>query len=59
MQRKFFNFNFRSVMDKVKDIHELNQLSEERLQKILGSASNAKMLWEFFHDNHKLDASKK
>ena len=52
-------FNFRSVMNKVKNIHELSQLSQEHLQEILGNGSNAKIVWEFFHDNHKLDASKK
>jgi phosphopantothenate synthetase len=52
-------FNFRSVMNKVKNIHELSQLSQEHLQEILGNASNAKIIWEFFHDNHKLDASKR
>ena len=50
---------FRSVMNKVKNIHELSQLSEKRLQEILGNAGNAKILWNFFHDNHKLDANKK
>ena len=46
-------------MNKVKNIHELSQLSEERLKEILGNASNANVLWDFFHENHKLDASKK
>lgn len=53
------HLNFRPVMNKVKNINELSQLSEERLSEILGNASNARKLWDFFHDNHKLDASKK
>lgn len=51
--------NFRTVMNKVKNIHELSELSEERLLEILGNAGNAKKLWEFFHDNHKLEANKR
>ena len=46
-------------MNKVKNIHELSELSEERLLEILGNAGNAKKLWEFFHDNHKLEANKR
>ncbi|XP_028403688.1 DNA repair endonuclease XPF-like isoform X1 [Dendronephthya gigantea] len=51
--------NCKTVMNKVKNIHELSELSEERLQEILGNAVNAKKLWEFFHDNHKLEANKR
>ena len=46
-------------MNKVKNIRELCQMSQEKLKEILGNAANAKLLWEFIHNNHKLDATRK
>ena len=54
-----FVFNFRSVMSKVKNVHELSQLSKDRLEKILGNSNYAKLLWEFFHDAYEYDKPKK
>lgn len=54
-----FVFKPRSVMNKVKNIYELSQHSQEKLNDILGSTGNAKTLWEFFHDSHKLDLNKR
>ena len=46
-------------MSKVKNVHELSQLSKDRLEKILGNSNYAKLLWEFFHDAYEYDKPKK
>lgn len=45
--------NYRFVMRNVASIEELFKLSEEKLTNILGNATNAKLLWEFIHNDSK------
>lgn len=49
-------FLFRSIMKNVHNVHELCQMTEEKLKSILGNASNANQLWEFIHSHKKLQS---
>ncbi len=40
-------------MEEVKDLQELVNISEERLESILGNDANARLLWSFLHSELK------
>ena len=44
---------YRYLLNKVKDMQELVKMSQNQLEQILGSDSNAQLLWQFFHSNLK------
>jgi len=44
------SFNYKQVMQKVKNLHELSQMSQSQMVEILGS-KNGKSLYEFFNSN--------
>ena len=39
----------RYLLNQVKDMQELVKMSKHQLERILGSDSNAQLLWQFFH----------
>ncbi|XP_065904706.1 DNA repair endonuclease XPF-like isoform X2 [Dysidea avara] len=43
--------NYRYLLNQVKDMQELVSLSQDKLEEILGSDSNAHLLWQFLHSN--------
>ena len=43
-----FTFIIRYLLNKVKDMQELVKMSQHKLEQILGSDSNAQLLWQFF-----------
>lgn len=45
-------------MSKAKNVHELSQMSKDHLEEILGNSNNAKLLWEFFHNDSKLNVER-
>ena len=50
--------NYRLIMNKVTDLHELSSLSLEKLTEILGNARNAETLWNFINTKDKVISQK-
>lgn len=50
--------NYRLIMNKVTDLHELSSLSVDQLTEILGNARNAETLWNFIHTKDKVVSAK-